>query len=106
MNTFGGKLNANKQVLNVPRGYANRPVVLFIFASNLPTFYNRYMDKQPPEQPPADQSDAKILPFPDRRNEADRSRDRHPARGKETVKETLARLGLDNTPEDPTTLDN
>jgi hypothetical protein len=69
----------------------------------LPKFYNRGMDKEPSESSSTDQPEAKIIQFPNRKSELDRSIDRHPAKGKETIQQTLARLGLENSPEDPGT---
>jgi hypothetical protein len=61
------------------------------------------MDKKPPESLSTSQPEAKIMQFPNRKSELDQSIDRHPAKGKETIQQTLARLGLENSPEDPDT---
>ena len=61
------------------------------------------MDKE--TSPSSDeQPEAKIIPFPDRDKDLKDAMRRHPSgAGRETIAETLARLGLDDTPDDPDT---
>lgn len=50
------------------------------------------------EEPPASERDAEVYHFPTPRERAVR---RHPASGNETIDETLGRIGVNPTHEDP-----
>lgn len=72
----------------IPRGYANRPAEFYF-----QLLYNEYMDTEEPPQPQP-QQDADVYQLPTLRERAMR---RHPASGKETINETLGRIGVDPT---------
>jgi len=61
------------------------------------------METEPPQPPPEDSSetpDAEIIPF--ERPVMREAISRHPAKGKESVEETLRRLALGRDPDDHT----